>query len=64
MANPEEDAPFDTVGEAVAAGGSCAPGVGPGPRPVPEGTPVAGMTGVGLVAAACVLGGALTLRKK
>jgi len=36
----------------------------PGPPPVPEGMPVAGMLGLGLVAAACALGGALTLRKK
>jgi len=29
-----------------------------------QGTPVAGMMGLGLVAAACALGGALTLRRK
>jgi len=32
--------------------------------PPTQGTPVAGMMGLGLVAAACALGGALTLRKK
>ena len=34
------------------------------PPPVTEGAPVAGMLGLGLVAAACALGGAMTLRKK
>jgi len=34
------------------------------PPPETEGTPVAGMLGLGLVAAACALGGAMTLRKK
>jgi len=32
--------------------------------PEASGVPVAGMLGLGLVAAACALGGALTLRKK
>jgi len=36
----------------------------PPPPPVTEGAPVAGMLGLGLAAAACALGGALTLRKK
>ena len=34
------------------------------PPPVTEGAPVAGMLGLGLVAAACALGTAVTLRKK
>jgi hypothetical protein len=32
--------------------------------PTSTGAPVAGMLGLGLVAAACALGGAMTLRKK
>jgi len=36
----------------------------PAAPPVTSGAPVAGMMGLGLAAAACALGGALTLRKK
>ncbi len=36
----------------------------PLPEPVTSGAPVAGMLGLGLAAAACALGGAMTLRKK
>ena len=35
----------------------------PSPEPVTSGAPVAGMLGLGLAAAACALGGAMTLRK-
>ena len=57
------------ISEFVAGGGdACAdlepvPYVPP-PPPQTEGAPVAGMLGLGLVAAACALGGAMTLRKK
>jgi len=70
------DGYFGDVGGASCAGGG-AEGEGegesegesegegePAAPPVTSGAPVAGMMGLGLAAAACALGGALTLRKK
>jgi len=39
-------------------------GEGEQPPPVPSGTPAAGLLGLGLVAAACALGGSIVMRRK
>jgi len=57
-------APAGAEGEGESEGESEGEGEGELPPPVTNGTPVAGMLGLGLVAATCALGGTITLRKK